>query len=89
VNLLSTFSDRKSCNTSTTLQNSIAQFVSDSGASCLFQQTNGLCTCITKIVIIFFKNKAAFYKRRSFVNILCYIMTIVVVVVSGVQLTIA
>ena len=33
--LLSTFSDKKSCNTSTTLQNSITWFVSDSWASCL------------------------------------------------------
>jgi len=31
---LSTFSDKKSCNTSTTLQNSPAQFVSDSWAFC-------------------------------------------------------
>ena len=32
---LSTFSDKKSCNTSTTLQNSVAQFVSNSWASCI------------------------------------------------------
>ena len=39
----------------------------------LFQRMNGLCTCITKNVIIFFKNEAAFfYKKRTFVNILCY-----------------
>jgi len=34
VNYLSTFSNKTSCNTSKTLQNSIAQFVSDSWASC-------------------------------------------------------
>jgi len=34
VNFLSTYSDKKSCHTSTTLQTSIAQFVSDSWASC-------------------------------------------------------
>ena len=34
VNFLSTHSDKKSCNTSTTLQNSNARFVSDSWASC-------------------------------------------------------
>jgi len=33
--LLVYFSDKKSCNTSTTLQNSVAQFVSDSWVSCL------------------------------------------------------
>ena len=33
-NFLSTYSDRKSCHTSTTLQTSIARFVSDSWASC-------------------------------------------------------
>jgi len=38
----------------------------------LFQQMNGLCTCITKIVIIFLKNKAAFLCKKTFVNILCY-----------------
>ena len=32
--LLVYFSDKKSCNTSTTLQNNVAQFVSDSWASC-------------------------------------------------------
>ena len=37
MNFLSTFSDKKSCNTSTTLQNSVAQFVSDSWASCSFR----------------------------------------------------
>ena len=38
----------------------------------LFQRTNKLCTCITKIVIIFL-NKAAFsYKKRTSVNIFCY-----------------
>jgi len=35
VNFLSTYSDKKSCHTSTTLQNIIAWFVSDSWASCL------------------------------------------------------
>ena len=35
VNFLSTYSDKKSCHTSTTLQTSIAQFVSDSWASCI------------------------------------------------------
>ena len=34
VNFLSTYSDKKSCHTSTTLQTSIARFVSDSWASC-------------------------------------------------------
>jgi len=34
VNCLSTYSDKKSCHTSTTLQTSIAQSVSDSWASC-------------------------------------------------------
>ena len=34
--LLVYFSDKKSCNTSTTLQNSVEQFVSDSWASCLY-----------------------------------------------------
>jgi len=33
-NFLSTYSDKKSCHTSTTLQTSIARFVSDSWASC-------------------------------------------------------
>ena len=33
-NFLSTYSDRKSCHTSTTLQTSITRFVSDSWASC-------------------------------------------------------
>ena len=35
VNFLSTYSDKKSCHTSTTLQTSIARFVSDSWASCI------------------------------------------------------
>ena len=34
VNFLSTYSDKKFCHTSTTLQTSIARFVSDSRASC-------------------------------------------------------
>ena len=34
VNFLSTYSDKKSCHTATTLQTSIARFVSDSWASC-------------------------------------------------------
>ena len=34
VNFLSTYSDKKSCHTSTTLQTSTARFVSDSWASC-------------------------------------------------------
>jgi len=34
VNFLSTYSDKKSCHASTTLQTSIARFVSDSWASC-------------------------------------------------------
>ena len=40
MNFLSTFSDKQSCNTSTTLQNSVAQFVSDSWASCSFKINN-------------------------------------------------
>jgi len=36
VNFLSTYSEKKSCHTSTTLQTSIARFVSDSLASCFF-----------------------------------------------------
>jgi len=35
VNFLTTYSDKKSCHTSTTLQTSIGRFVSDSWASCL------------------------------------------------------
>jgi len=38
VNFLSTYSDKKSCHTSTTLQTSIAQFVSYSWASCFSWQ---------------------------------------------------
>jgi len=36
VNVLSTYSDKKFCHTSTTLQTSIARFVSDSWASCCY-----------------------------------------------------
>jgi len=44
VNLLSTYSDKKSCHTSTTLQTSIARFVSDSWASyCIWGYTVSLC----------------------------------------------
>jgi len=39
VNFLSTYSDKKFCHTSTTLQTSIARFVSDSSASCFYQST--------------------------------------------------
>jgi len=35
VNFLSTYSDKKSCNTSTALQNGIARFVSDSVLSAI------------------------------------------------------
>jgi len=34
MNFMSTYSDKKSCHTSKTLQTTIAQFVSDSWASC-------------------------------------------------------
>jgi len=36
VNFLSTYTDKKSCHTSTTVQTSIARFVSDSWASCFY-----------------------------------------------------
>jgi len=41
VNFLSTYSDKKSCHTSITLQTSIARFVSDSWASCLIPALAG------------------------------------------------
>jgi len=49
VNFLSTYSDKKSCHTSTTLQTSNARFVSDSWASCLSHRRRSkqaLCCCL-------------------------------------------
>jgi len=48
VNFLFTYSDKKSCHTSTTLQTSIARFVSDSWASCIYSMkccsvASGVC----------------------------------------------
>jgi len=50
--LLVYFSDKKSCNISTTLQNSVAQFVSNSWASCTVQQRNEAYKPSAKIVKI-------------------------------------
>ena len=50
VKFLSTYSDKKSCHTSTTLQTSIARFVSDSWASCY---TVLYCTILYCIVCLF------------------------------------
>ena len=47
VNFLSTYSDKKSCHTSTTLQTSIVRFVSNSWASCVIMSEQ--CCWNTKV----------------------------------------
>jgi len=63
VNFLSTYSDKKSCHTSTTLQTSIARFVSDSWSSCYLDQlschrSRGLRTVKLIMEIPAWKNRA-------------------------------
>ena len=51
VNVLSTYSDKKSCHTSITLQTSIARFVSDSWASCFINSTAASDLLVHKIML--------------------------------------
>ena len=46
-----------------------------SNVGTFFQQTNGLCTCIIKIVIIFL-NKEAILLKKELLSIFCAVMTI-------------
>jgi len=52
VNFLSTYSDKKSCNTSTTSQIGITRFVSDSWASCLFRNSGQAELAIRQLLIL-------------------------------------
>jgi len=56
VNFLSTYSDKKSCHTSITLQTSIARFVSDSWASCSLTRRNnfvgGACAPSSALLVL-------------------------------------
>ena len=58
VNFLSTYSDKKSCHTSTTLQTSIARFVSDSWTSCCLHCDADKHTNVCKKTILFYASAA-------------------------------
>jgi len=54
VNFLSTYSDKKSCHTSTTLQTSIARFVSDAGLS-----------AIAELLVLFLRTQKSWHGPRA------------------------
>ena len=59
VNFLSTYSDKKSCHTSTTLQTSIARSVSDSCASCSSIQPECDVRCLQNLVMLIEEMRAS------------------------------
>jgi len=75
VNFLSTYSDKKSCHTSTTLQTSSARFVSDSWASCTVHLTviTLICRCSENLWLYlnqFHPSPVVHHQRISFIKII-------------------
>ena len=89
VNFLSTYSDKKSCHTSITLQTSIARFVSDSWTSCLQSELRRNCSvrwCVSATIVqghsrssielVSIESHYAISYQSSFVRIYAFLLSL-------------